>query len=240
MGKLKILAVVVLVVAAQSVFGMDSMVVRNHKPSALLIMLKSEQSRINAVTGSLEKEKKAPRPSAKRIEMLEGMLANLKQDAATIRNDVMNDYYENFHICPVYYFIDTNLDRVIEGKFQDIIFTGHTGVAVPTADKPDFRNYFIAYYGMPVEQHGRRPVKDSSIYITEVGRNHGVGMVLNNNKLQQVAFIHKPTVAKLFSSLRKSKNAYTSKTFDMSYFPSAGMMQKFFERRVSSNSGLHR
>jgi hypothetical protein len=74
-------------------------------PDAVLVQLRTEHNRSEAL-------KKANRYHD---------LKELEKDALGERSKMILDFEKNFHYCPVYYFMDTNLDLVKKEIFDSIL-----------------------------------------------------------------------------------------------------------------------
>ena len=167
-------------------------------PAAVLVMLNSEQNRIRNAS------------RANNIENLE----LVKTDASGVIAATKNDFHDNFNYCPVYYFMDTNSEKVKNGQLTGII-TNEDGSNV--TDVPLY-NCIVAYYGFP-DAH---PNPDMTFK---------KGLVISDCRMKQltdgcitIAFRH---------SRKKNKYAYNSKRFDIDYKPCAGVLNKLI-----TNSGL--
>ncbi len=71
-------------------------------PSVVLVQLRAEKNRINALT------------KARKFKDLE----IFKQDVTGVMIATIKDFKEHFNYCPVYYFIDTNTDAILEQKVE--------------------------------------------------------------------------------------------------------------------------
>src|SRR5580698_8005575 len=77
-------------------FAQDTLSADVKYPIALLVQLKSEKSRIDAATRN--KDYKA--------------LEEMKKDAKGARKAMIKDFKDHIDYCPVYYYMDTNLNQV--------------------------------------------------------------------------------------------------------------------------------
>ena len=102
-------------------------------PRAILVQLSSEQNRINALT------------KARRIKEL----LTIKADAANIITKTIADFDAHLNFCPVYYYIDTNIDLIKNRQFSGVLFTVDGKPATNTGLSDTSRDYLIAYYGYP-------------------------------------------------------------------------------------------
>ena len=218
-------------------------------PKAILVQLRSEHNRLAALT------------EARRYKETEMVMA----DAANIREKMIADFKDHVTFCPVYYYIDTNVDLVKKGKFEGVLFNADNTPAVNTAFNDTSNDYLIVYYGYPdyqsrvtdslttnprntnlntgdhildrantnylSETYGY-PVhptnmRDSVNNKDDIGYGErepfGRGLVINNNRFQQVSYIYKLDYENIFFRIKKGnrKYIYVSKHFDMEYFPFA-------------------
>ncbi len=216
-------------------------------PKAILVQLRSEHNRIEALT------------KARRYNEAELVGA----DAAYIRAKMIADFSDHLFFCPVYYYIDTNVDLIKKRKFEGILFKADSTPAASDVIGND-NDYVIVYYGYPnyqsrttdsltdnpknynytagetlnrgtnnylIEEYGypayhtkvvdSTPNKDDDGYGAR--EPFGKGLVINNNRLQQVSFLYKFGYENAIFRMKKRnrKYIYVSKHFDMEYFPFA-------------------
>ena len=181
------------------------------RPKAILVQLRSEQSRIEFFT-----EKKQLR-EANRV----------KREAAIIRKVVKNDFEENFSFCPVYYFIDTNLEMIKKQQFEGVLFTADGLPMKRNILHPGDTNYFIVCYGYPEEQMELDAMREEypDISSSEV---MGKGLIFLNYKYRQVDFYYHFGYSDLFNP-PNPRYAYISMEYDMEYFPFAGKYEQDLE-----------
>jgi hypothetical protein len=207
------------VIAAMLISGVVFAQQQQQFPRAVLVQLRSESNRITALT------------KAHRYRQVE----EVKADAQKISMAMIKDFKENFHYCPVYYFMDTNLNQILEQRFDGILFESDSRIpATNIIVHPGDTDYVIAFYGFPVVQgYGTGTVRDISKYQANSGEPFGRGLVINNYKMQQVHYFYKLGYENfLWSGRKKNKrNVVTSDHFDMEYFPFA----KSFQKLVKSN-----
>lgn len=107
------------------------------KPSALLVMLNSEQNRIKFAQDHNRSRE----------------LEEIRRDAANAAAATKNDFRDHFNYCPVYYFMDSNISKIKAHNFEGIVTKADGTAAI---DIP--HNFIVAYYGFcpaPVSEDQR-------------------------------------------------------------------------------------
>ncbi len=207
--KMKTVSLFIILVIACST---SSIAQKRKYPAAILLQLRSESNRIQALS------------YARRQNELNEVILDARNAAAAMKRD----FEDNFSYCPVYYFVDTNIDLIKQKKFDGILITSDgTPVTNPliTAASTD---YYIVYYGYPVSQPKQgRVVKDPERYNTGNGEPFGKGLVINNDEMEQLSYIIKLNYNDFFLTKEmKKKYYYESKHFDIGYFPLAKDLNK--------------
>lgn len=162
------------------------------RPAAVLVMLNSESNRIAKFnTGNRTKDLEA-----------------VKYDAAEVMRVTKNDFHDHFRKTPVYYFMDTNIEKVKSGNLAGIVMNedGSQAAHAPTSD------FIIAYYGYP-EFH-----TDPDVLFKK-------GLVIADSKMKQLTNGSIMSQA-YFSYRRNKKYSYESKRFDINYVPIAKKLSK--------------
>lgn len=113
---------------------------RNHAkknepaPKAILVQLPTYQRR----TEALEKTNNTAR------------LEQLKKDRDSFTARIIMDFDDNFNYCPVYFFYDKDLDKIINNNLDGILFNNRLEpVKNPVISATD-TNFFIVMFGRPV------------------------------------------------------------------------------------------
>ena len=129
------------------------------------------------------------------------------------------------------------VDEIKQKKFNGILLDEGGSLAKNVVIN-DNSYYLIAYYGYPVRQSRLTDVvTDSSEYQTNTGETAGRGLVILNDKFQQVNYFYKLGYDDLFSGKKIDKRfTYTSKHFEIEYYPFAGL----FNEKLTDRSGNHR
>ena len=107
----KIALILLVICATNACFAQDTLgkkqdTLADKFPKAILVQLRSEHNRITAAT----KERKY-----KELEII-------KNDAVNVTSRMIADFKDNFTFCPVYYYMDTNLDLVKNRVFKGVLF----------------------------------------------------------------------------------------------------------------------
>lgn len=190
----------------------DSLSTKNRKIKAVLVMLRAETNRIEALT------------KGNRRSLLEEVQRDLQ---GTVRA-TQADFSDNFTYCPVYYFWDTEMDRIRDGDFAGVLFRADSSIATDLPISKGSNNYLVVFYGFPTSQSKwRGKVTDTTKLSYDSGEPNGRGLVIQNWKLEQISYLYKFGYNNFFIRRRHKKYIYTSKHFDIEYFP---MAKKFNER----------
>ena len=222
-----------IVIITSACFAQDTLshtgdTLKVQSPKALLVQLRSEHNRMAALI------------KQRRYKEIEG----LKTDAMNVTARMISDFHDNFNYCPVYYYMDTNLDLIKNRVFQGVLLhedlTPIEKVNIPDTD------YFIVFYGYPTSQSRRRDIVPDSTYrivysdTTDIirgimdtmtydynsGEPMGKGLIVNNDKFKQVSFLYKLDYENFMFKLRRAnkKYIYNSKHYEIEYFPFATLL----------------
>jgi len=184
-------------------------------PKVLLVQLRSEQSRIE----HLLREKKT-REANKVIK-----------EASIVRKVIKNDFEENFSFCPVYYFMDTNVELIKKQIFDNVVFTADGIPMKETALYPGDTDYFIVYYGYPEEQMTLNTNPDEYNSYNN-GTVMGKGLIFLNYKYQQVDFYYRFEYMDIFDH-PDPRYSYKSDTYDIEYYPFAAKYQEDLDKKIN-------
>ncbi len=189
--------------------------VKSAPPKAILVMLSTEINRYNAL-------KRSGDSSGIKI---------LQKDTYNIYKVTTNDFKDNFNFCPVYFFYDTLLDDILEGKIAgNLLDYSLQPVANPTVqDTTD--KYYITYFGRMLWQTTKGKMLPTKHADMGSGPN-GRGLILNNKRMEQVYYVYSIR-NNLFR--KNSTYYYQSKKFQIEYDPLAKklnerMVFKFYEK----------
>ena len=166
-------------------------------PEVVLVQLRTEQNRVKALE------------TAKKYKEVE----EVKHDAAAANTAMKGDFAAHFKFCRYYFFADTNTALLQQHKLDGIL-TDKDGNAVNGAD---VKNYLVTWYGYP-EAKGEENSGSSN--------NRNVkGLVIANDQLKQLSYVYKLDYETIFIS-KKKKYYYSSKHFDIEYFPLAEKLSR--------------
>lgn len=190
-------------------------------PGMVLIQLKSENNRIQALT------------KARRFKDLEQVLNDANSSAAAM----INDFRDHFNYCPVYYFIDTNLDLVKQKKFDRVLLNADRSPVENPSINSASENYVIVFFGYAVMQkRSEKVVKDPARYQSGAEQPAGKGLVINNHKYEQVGYINKKQYLDLLESKKDKEKEklykYSSPRFEIEYYPLAGSFNEKLKQRT--------
>ncbi len=188
-------------------------------PVAVLVELKTEQSRIAALTKD------------KRYAQLE----ELNNDIIGERDAMVRDFKDNFDYCPVYYFMDTDIEFITKKQFAGKLLDANLKAIPNNIINSESNDYVIVYFGYPaVQPHHQKIVKDSLKYLSNSGEPMGIGLIINNDKMQQISYLYSLGYHSAFLSKREKKYAYLSKHFSIEYFPFAKEFNTKLKNRKNS------
>lgn len=183
-------------------------------PKVILVQLRSEARKINALT------------ARKNYKLAEQM----KTDALGVSTAFINDFKDNFSFCPVYYYMDTNAGFVQKKQFAGVLLQADGASVVDAPLDANSTDYLIVYYGSPVSQSKREKVvdKDDDRNVYDAQAPMGKGLVILDCDYKQVDYYYKLGYDDLLIKTKDKhkKYMYTSKRFDMEYFPFAATFQK--------------
>ena len=183
-------------------------------PSALLVQLRSEHNRIEALK------------KANKYKELEEVM----NDGAEVRKRMILDFHNNFEYCPVYYYMDTNAEFVKEKKFAGILLNEDGSPVKDPVINSASDDYVIAYYGYPISQSRQTKVQtDTSRRSYDPDPPFGKGLVILNDKYLQLTYFYKFGYDELAFDRRKNwlkKYYYNSKHFDIEYYPLAYLFNR--------------
>ena len=180
-------------------------------PAAILVMLNTETNRIAGLGKANMKDK----------------VAIAKSDGEGERRAMINDFTDHLDYCPVYYFMDTNLDAIKAGQLAGHLLTKEgTPVAAIPADVTQGQ-YLIAFYGIPLKQYLKTEVDEKDLQGFNDNLDFGKGLIVCNSKMAQKSFLYRFAYGKSFTGVRgRSKYRYASKIFDIEYYPFVKTLNK--------------
>lgn len=212
------IAIVILFIFAGSFHASAQEFQENKNPVAVLVQLKSEKRRIDALIQS------------KRMNELE----RFRKEAYQCMMATVADFRDHFAVRPVYFYIDTNFDAVQQRKFDGILLDSSLMPATDINIKPD--DYFlIANYGIAQWQTNKRKWDTTKAEFWG-GKPNGKALNINDPKMRQVAYI--TTIDYDFFNFQKQnkKNPYKfrSKKYNIGYEPCAAEFNRRLEKHYKS------
>ena|GEM_PF-1001362 len=191
----------------------DSTISKNSKQrycSAVLVEVKSEHNRIQYCD-----EHNLPKTRERIIS-----------ENAKITKAMTSDFNDNFKYAPVYFYIDTNRELIKQKKFAGILLDSNLNPVQSAVITPANDDYFIAFYGYPLplsRLHDKVPASSDKNSVTS-GDVFGKGLIITNDKFEQLTYFYKLGWDELFFKFKKDeakKYVFISKKYDMEYYPFA-------------------
>ena len=181
---------------------------------AVLVQLRAEQNRINGLKTNHQY----------------GLLDEVIKDREQVNKAEVNDFKDHFTYCPVYYFSDSNYDKVKDKQFDGVLFNAD-GTPVTTVPEGLKNGHFlVASYGQPIYQ---------SRFDAEAGHStddapssdlpYDNALIISNEKMVQQGYFYRMGYG---SRRLKDKNIYKykSKHFNLEYYPAATLFNKSLEK----------
>ncbi len=135
-------------------------------------------------------------------------LKHLSDDIAAQNLATINDYTDHFNYCPVYFYMDTNRQKIKDKQFEGYLFKGGYTI-LPANTIPDNETRFmVVKYGHP----------DDSLSIFQ----NTMGLIMYNYKLEPLQFIKK-----IRGKIPK-QYYFTSKKYNIEYRPFATQLNNSF------------
>jgi hypothetical protein len=145
----------------------------------------------------------------------------IRKEAWQIRKVTANDFSSNFSFCPVYYFLDTNAEKIKNQYFDGVLLNSDGSLAHDIVLQPGDSNYFIIYYGHPNNQG-----------YDGAWTGMSNGLIFLNYQYNQVDYFHVFRYASIFR--RQSEDFYESKKYDMEYYPFAALYDNLLNKKFRS------
>lgn len=180
-------------------------------PSAVLVQLNTEQNRIKKLTEAGD------------------MVAvrEVEKDAKGVSTAMISDFTDHFSYCPVYYFLDINLDKIKARNFEGVLMNADGTPVVHPVISNTSTDYLIVYYGFPPIQKAAPKIGAEDRFST---RTLHKGLVICNYKMQQVRFFVRQGFELMFSG-KKRKYKYSSSHYDIDYVP----LVQDFQQKLDEN-----
>jgi hypothetical protein len=158
-------------------------------------------------------------------------LVELQKDRDIIIQKEMMDFNDNFHYCPVYYFMDTNFHKIIAGKFDGIFLDKNLNNIDPPANPND--DYFIVTFGYPIQRTIDTNSR-SGFYLepSDIDVRKYQKMVVMNKKGGMVKEADLNGSYRMYRRLQKPRSdyIYESPDFDIYYRPYAKHLEEKLKR----------
>jgi len=186
-----------------------------YSPKNLFVMLRAEQRRLDYFSARGDKK----------------MINRVKYDADMVANSTVNDFNDHFNYCTVYYFMDTNLEKVKNKQFEGVLFTTKDYTNKTYITSNDLHSYQIIYYGrFSNNQELSKNIKDTGNFWNY--EPAGMGIVINDSVFNYLHYIgelnHYFVVGR---PQRPNKYTYYSRKLDIEYRPFAEVLQNYFQKR---------
>jgi len=191
-------------------------------PRAILVQLRSEHNRIEALARDRRHKE----------------LEEVKNDAVAVRQKMILDFSDNFTKCPVYYYMDTDINLIKNKQFDGALLNADGSPAHSIPLNNGSRDYLVVFYGQPVSQpKNTAVVTDTTKYSYESDVPFGKGLVILNVEFKQVNYLYMfgYNQRALKRSIKTKKYCYSSKHFDIEYFPFA----KLFNNKLTTRFATH-
>jgi hypothetical protein len=186
-----------------------------------LVQLSSEQNRINALQ------------KTKRYNDLE----RFKQEAEAVRNATIADFRDNFKFCKVYFYIDTNIQKVKDCQLEGVLLYSDLSPVTNISLADSCELNAIVYYGYPQWQTKKGKWDTTKSNFGESGKPYGRALVINDHQFRQIYYIY--WLDGDFFNLRflvkkknrKNKYMYFSRKFELEYSPQAAELERSLNER---------
>ena len=190
-------------------------------PKVVLVQLSSEQNRINALL------------KTKRYSDLE----RFKQEAEAVRNATIADFRDNFKFCKVYFYIDTNIQKVKDCQLEGVLLYSDLSPVTNLLLADSCELNAIVYYGYPQWQTKKGKWDTTKSNFGESGKPYGRALVINDHQLRQIYYLY--WLDGDFFNLRflvrkknkKNKYMYFSRKFELEYTPQAAELDRSLNER---------
>jgi hypothetical protein len=178
--------------------------VQGTRPRVILVQLPTEENRMKVLDRRGHEN-----------EVLE-----ITHDAQEVRNVMVKDFTDHFTFCPVYYFMDNNLERVKAQDFNGVLLGKDMQPVNNLEVGPGSKDYLVVRYDRPEGQPKREKVVKQTAGIDEGPMARG--LVVSNYKLQQVKAITVNDQKKsLMTPTQRKLYSYRSKHYMIEYYPLA-------------------
>ena len=176
---------------------------KNRFPKAILVEVFSEEARQQHLAAVNDADR----------------LKQVKKDALAISKCIRRDFTDHFSAYPTYFFSDTDLHLVKEGKLKGILYNADGTQALTNVLGNNSTEFFIVYYGYPVAKKPRtKHIPGSANDAGSFDAHYRRGLVVNNYKMEQLTYVYPPN--ELLGGLSRKADKrynYRSPVFDIEY-----------------------
>ncbi len=201
----KCLILLILCIIAIAANGQDAPV------TAVLVQLRVEKNRVAALTKNNDERR----------------LKILLEDRDKVNQAMINDFTDNFSLWPVYYFMDTNFEKIAAKQFDGVLLTADLK---PIAKSPvnSETNYKVVSYGYPnIKTKYGEKTEDSSAYIHDVIWNVEQAFIIKNADLSFQTMYFTLGGNGVYNKRNfPAKYYYRSNEFKLEYLPCARFYQR--------------
>ncbi len=156
-------------------------------------------------------------------------MEEVKKDAREVVSRMILDFRVHFNYCPVYYYVDTNIELIRKKQYDGILLNEDLTPAKNALINRAGNDYYIVYFGYaaaPTEKIRveTENIPDPTLYNTNYGDPYGRSLVINNDTMKQIGYVY--TIGPNLRILRKKRKTlfYNSKHFDIEYYPLAELL----------------
>lgn len=191
-----------------------------NRPKAVFVQLSTEPHRSKSLANN------------------KAMLENLRTELEKIRLVTMQDFEDNFKAVPCYYFNDSDVLKVSEGKYQGLIFDKDGNQVDAGILQEIGKDFFVVYFGYR-KGLSKKSENGKVYYETKANSSSVQGLVVLNNRLLEfekpLGFIGRPEYyqsIQLFQSKKffDKKYNYHADGFNMYYAQSANKLDELINR----------
>lgn len=173
-----------------------------HFPKAVLVEVFSEVARQEHLQAVNDEER----------------LRQVRKDALAVSKCMRRDFADHFTTYPTYFFSDTDLHLVKEGRLAGILYNADGTQALNNVLGANSTDFFIIYYGYPVAKkprtkHIAAESEDAGSFDTHYKR----GLVVNNHKMEQLTYVYPPNALLGGGGKADKRYNYRSPVFDIEY-----------------------
>lgn len=194
-----------------------------YPPKALLVMLPTYQNRVHHFDAAKDYAN----------------LARLEKDRIGVWKSMLTDFGSYFSYCPLYFFVDTNLSRVLVRDFDGVLLDSSLHPVRQVAFSNTDTNFMIACYRYRDRQKDRLVLEKNGSYVlhmfdgdTEAQQER---LVLHDYRMEQLqrpaprepvmrkGMYTRAELSTIYPGIRRYRLRYRSSKFNIQYQASAGI-----------------